>query len=270
MSLAVSPVAGYNHYMHSLTAAPDGTLHLTFQFYYADTGSAADGYARALVYLRSEDGGDTWLDESGSPAATPVTMDTMQPFYARPSDVRLEDVRRDGSPRSLHDLRAGNHIVNRDGVLWLFATLPGAMSGSLWTRSDSGWRQIDLDPMLGPLNLACGRATSLAADAEGRVHFLFATDPGGAETQWYDERHELFHLTLSSSGEKLSMERLSESAPTSAWLPALEPWHWATSIPTDGYAPWYLYTRGENAGGIGGDNANTVNTTVLLDRLAVS
>jgi hypothetical protein len=269
-SLAISPVPGYNHHMHSLTVAPDGTLHLTFQFYYADTGSAADGYARAFVYLRSVDGGDTWLDESGARASTPVTIDTMQPFYARPPGVQTEDARRDGAPRPLHDLRAGNHVVDREGRPWLFATLPGAKSGSLWTRSSDAWRTIDLEPLLAPLNLACGRATSLAADAAGRLHLLFATDPAGAETQWYDTRHELFHLALSPSGEKLSLARLSDVETAAAWLPALEPWNWATSVADKAYAPWYLYTRGDNAGGIGGDNANTVKTTVLLEALPLS
>jgi len=269
-SLAVSPVPGYNHHMHSITVAPDGTLHLTFQFYYSDTGSAADGFARAFVYLRSVDAGDTWLDESGSPAPTPLTIDTMQPFYARPSDTGPEDARKDGAPRPLHDLRAGNHVVDRDGCPWLFATLPGASAGSLWTRRDGAWRAIDLEPLLAPLNLACGRSTSLAADALGRLHLLFATDPDGAETQWYDPRHELFRLALTPTGEKLSLNLLSNVQERSAWLPALEPWSWATSSGGADYAPWYMYTRGDNAGGIGGDNANTVQTTVLLDSLSIS
>ncbi|MBT3267761.1 hypothetical protein HN371_11435 [Candidatus Poribacteria bacterium] len=258
-SLAISPVPGYNHYMHSLTVAPDGALHLTFQFYYSDGGSAADGYARAVVYLRSEDGGDVWLGESGRPVTTSVTIETMEAFYRRPHDAHP----------SLHDLRAGNHIVDARGRPWMFLTLPDAKSGSLWTRDDDAWRTIDLEPMLSPLNLARGRATSLAADAEGRMHLLFATDPDGIETQWYDARHELFHLALSPEGEKLSLARLTEREATSAWLPALEPWSWATTPADRADGPWYLYTRGENAGGIGGDNASAVKTRVYLDRLDV-
>ncbi len=254
--IAISPVSGYNHYMHSLTVAPDGALHLIFQFYYSDSGSAADGYARAIVYLRSEDGGDVWLSESGRPATTPVTVDTMEAFYQRPH----------GAHPSLHDLRAGNHVLDGLGRPWMFLTLPDAKSGSLWTRDDS-WRKIDLEPMLSPLNLARGRATSLAADVEGRLHLLFATDPHGGETQWYDARHELFHLTLTRDGEKLSLARLTKHEDTAAWLPALEPWSWATSRAEHAGAPWYMYTRGENAGGIGGDNASAVKTRVYLDRL---
>jgi hypothetical protein len=256
-SLAISPVPGYNHHMHSLTVDPAGTLHLTFQFYYSDTGSAADGYARAVVYLRSEDRGVTWLGESGSAVALPVTVETMEPIYRRPADA---------SP-SLHDLRAGNHVVDAHGRPWLFITLPNARSGSLWTRDADAWRKIDLEPMVAPLNLARGRATSLALDAGGRLHLLFATDPDGRETQWYDASHELFHLTLSSAGEKMSLTQLTTTEDTSAWLPAVEPWSWATSSADRQGEPWYLYTRGDNAAGIGGDNASTVQTRVYLDRL---
>lgn len=256
-SMAISPVPGYSHYMHSLTVGPDGTLHLTFQFYYSDTGSAADGYARAVVALRSEDGGDTWLGESGDAVTTPVTIETAQPIYRRPPDAHP----------SLHDLRAGNHVVDANGRPWLFLTLPGARSGSLWTRDDDAWRMIDLEPLPAPLNLARGRATSLALGADGLLHFLFATDPEGRETQWYDASHELFHLTLSSEGEKVTLTQLTATEETSAWLPALEGWSWATSRADRGGTPWYLYTRGENAGGIGGDNASVVTTRVFLDRL---
>ena len=76
-SIAVSPVAGYNHFMQSLTTGPDGTLHLIFQFHFAESGHAADCRGRAAVHVYSEDGGDTWYNE-GVRFEDPLTMETMR------------------------------------------------------------------------------------------------------------------------------------------------------------------------------------------------
>ena len=42
MSIAISPTPGYNHYMQSLTVGPTGTLHLVFQFHFAETLALRD------------------------------------------------------------------------------------------------------------------------------------------------------------------------------------------------------------------------------------
>lgn len=64
--------------------------------------------------------------------------------------------------------------------------------------------------------------------------------------------------------------QLTETGPSVAqWIPAVEAWDWTRSNTCCSKGLWMTYTRGLNAGGIGGDNRNTVETEVYLWRLPV-
>jgi hypothetical protein len=250
-SLAISPTQGYNHYMQSLVVGPDNTLHLCFQFHYAASGRAIDCTGRAAVYLRSEDGGDTWFNEDKRCDTLPLTMSTMIPICRYPAG----------------GVRVGNHIVDGQNRPWLFTSLPDVAGGVLWQRTDAGWEGQDLSAAFTGLSLEGGRATSLSRDAEGQLHLVVATSPGGETTRWFDPRLELFHLLFSKTGQVMSLAQVTQDDPACAgWLPALEQTDWTrrTSC-VDGC--WLAYTRGLNAGGIGGDNRNAVMTSVFLSKV---
>jgi len=250
--LAVSPTPGYNHFVQSLTVGPIGSLHLTFQFHYAESGRAPDCKGRAAVHLQSDDGGDTWFS-NGSPChSLPLTVQTMAPICHHPEG----------------GVRIGNHVVDAEDQPWLFGSIPGAPGGVLWHRMDEGWTETDLTSVFRPLNSLGGRATSLSRDAAGRLHLAIATDPEGKQTRWFDPSLELFHLTLDSKGEFVSLAQVTETDPSVAhWLPALEQWDWNWPDVCCADGLWLTYTRGLNAGGIGGDNRNALCTEVHLGQL---
>jgi hypothetical protein len=255
--LAVSPEPGYNHFMQSLSVGPDGTLHLTFQYHYAPSGRAEDCMGRAAVYLHSEDGGESWINEGRRCTALPLRIEDARAICHFPAG----------------GLRIGNHVVDGRGRPWLFATAPDHRSGVLWCREASGWAAVDLRSVWPELDLAGGRSSSLSRDASGRIWLAVATAPSGDPAAWFDPRHEVFVLCLDEDGNTLTHKRVTSTDPAVAhWLPALELWNWPgmcaappTSQPEG--ALWMLYTAGLNAGGIGGDNRNAVRTRVYLGKV---
>jgi hypothetical protein len=227
-------------------------LHLTFQFHYAESGRAEECTGRAACYLRSDDGGDTWLNEDRPCPSLPLTIETVQPFCRYPEG----------------GLRIGNHVVDGDGAPWLFTSLPDASSGALWRRTDAGWERFDLSSAMDGLNTQGGRATSLTRDAQGQMHLVLAANPDRQETAWYDPSLELFHLTMKASRQAIAFDPLTTTDPAVAqWLPALEQWDWTRPEGCCRDGLWMAYTRGLNAGGIWGDNRNALSTEVHLVRL---
>ncbi len=72
-------------------------------------------------------------------------------------------------------------------------------------------------------------------------------------------------MVLDTQGRPLSRVQVTADDPDSArWLPALEHWDWNRREACCADGPWLMYTDGLNAGGIGGNNANTVRTMVHL------
>jgi hypothetical protein len=251
-ALAVSPVAGYNHFIQSLSIGPIGTLHLTFQFHYAESGRAEDCTGRLAAYLRSSDGGDTWTHEDASCTQLPLTVETVQPICRY----------------SEGGLRVGTHVVDEHDRPWLFASLPDAPSGVLWHRTAAGWQAHDLVFALDGLNTQGGRSTSLTRDDQGQLHLVVAAHPDRHETAWYDPSLELFQLTMDAIGNPLALEQLTDAdAAVAHWLPALEQWDWTRPGACCTENLWMAYTRGLNAGGIWGDNRNALATEVHLLRL---
>ena len=257
VSIAISPTPGYNHYMQSLTVGPTGTLHLIFQFHFAETGRAEDCKGRAAVYLRSTDGGESWLDEDAAVASLPVTLESMKAIRYVPDG---------GDDR--HAVRVANNVVDGQDRVWFFASLQDAPEGIVFRRDPNGWSEFDLCKMTGGLNVAGGRSSSLSRGSDGRIHLALSTNAEGNRTKWYDPSLELFHLSFSEEGNDHKIEKLTGPDEEAAnWLPALEHWDWnrADTCCQDGH--WMLYTRGLNAGGIGGDNKSALQTEVYLTRL---
>lgn len=254
-TLAISPVPGYNHFMQSLTVGPTGTVHVVFQFHFGDTGSAADCRGRAAVYVRSEDGGDTWWNE-GERFEDALTMETKRAVCHAP----------DGGDGQ-HSVRVGNHVVDERDQPRFFCSYPGYPSGALWQRDEDGWDAMDLSVALDGLNMEGGRATSLSRDSKGGLHFAYATHPDKKRCEWFSPELELFYAVLDDHGAVLSPVQLSESDGSAAnWLPALEAWDWTRPDQKFAGGHGLLYTHGLNAGGIGGDNQSPLKTTIYLRR----
>ncbi|HAA76903.1 TPA: hypothetical protein DCE37_17480 [Candidatus Latescibacteria bacterium] len=257
VSVAISPTPGYNHYMMSLTVGPTGTLHLVFQFHFSETGNAADCKCRAAVYLRSLDGGDTWIDDADREPALPVTLETMVPLYDCPDG---------GDDR--HAVRVANHVVDSQDRAWFFASVHGAHGGIIYRRDSDGWTEFDLGKWTGGLNLEGGRSSSLSRSLDGSLVLGLGTSGDGSRTSWFDSSLELYYVTFDENGENGSCNRLTgPDAEAANWLPALENWDWNHTDICCQHGHWMTWTRGLNAGGIGGNNKSALKTEVYLTRL---
>ena len=251
-SMAISPTPGYNHFMHDLSAGPTGTLHLTFQFHYSDTGRAQDCKGKGAAHLQSDDGGDTWWN-GGTVCDFPLTIETARMFAAGYEDPD-------------YNLRIGNHVVDRDNNPWLFASMPDPPRGVVWRRTESGWETVELADSLPHVNLAGGKSTAVSYDAGGRVHIMVSAHPGGKEAGWYDPVNEVFYVVLNADGSVACVDQVTESNPEAAhWLPALEKWDWTRPGCSDGH--WFMYTSGINAGLISQTDYNSaLKTDVYLGK----
>ncbi|MDP6041235.1 MAG: BNR-4 repeat-containing protein [Candidatus Latescibacteria bacterium] len=236
VSMAISPMTGYNHFMHDLNVGPTGTLHLTFHFHYGDRGGGGrDCKGKAASYLFSRDGGDTWLND-GDPCKLPLTIETVRTFVQGYDDPD-------------YDLRIGNHVVDQHDHVWLFASMPDPPRGVIWRRSGDGWQVIELNTPVTPLDLADGKSTALSYDDQGRVHMLAGTNPDGQRRPWYDTGHEVFYLVLDAEGNVEEVTQLTENNPNAArWLPSIEKWDWTRPEECCQDGHWFTYTLGINAG----------------------
>lgn len=252
VAIAVSPAPGYNFFAGSLQVGPEGNLHLFFMFHYATSGLAADTKGRMAVYLHSTDGGDTWSNE-GKNCSFPLTMESAAPIRHYP----------DGG------LRISNHVVDSKDRPWVFLMVPDQPHGLLLRKDGRVWTAVDISATLGKLSWGqSGREVSFSRSADGRIHVVACTSPDDSVAAWFDPGHELFHLVLDEEGNTLSFGQISQSDPAVAnWLPALENWDWTRPQASCGDSPWLAYTHGNNAGGIGSNNRNSLTTDVFLTHL---
>ena len=164
--IATSPTPGYNHFMQSLSVMPDGTLHLTFQFHYAESGLAQDCKGRAVLHIQSLNQGKSWFS-SKQAYEQPITIDSMEAVCTSPN----KNLRR-------HNLRIGNHVPpipkgngKLSGVCF-FTTVPDNPHGRLWYQNQTRWEYINLPKLTSELNVYGGKSTSISRDFEGNVHLV--------------------------------------------------------------------------------------------------
>lgn len=250
--LVESPTPGYCHYGHSLAVGPEGTLHLLFQFHHGPTGRAQDCKAVGIAHLRSPDSGTTWLCDDRPLCEFPTEMDCLALIRHAPGG----------------GLAISNVVVDGAGRPWFLAADPDAPTGLVWHHGVEGWHAAALPPILpaGGFHLGAG---SLTRDRAGRLHAAIAAPPDGRPVPFFDPTLEICHLVLDGGGDLVCAFRITEIDPCAAqWLPAMEWWDWGRADETCRDRPWLAYTKGLNAGGIGGDNTNALRTEVHLTHLA--
>jgi hypothetical protein len=254
--IAQSPTKGYNHFMHSLSIGPTGTLHLTFQFHFSETGINTDCLTKSMSHISSIDRGDTWTN-LGDPCTFPLTIGTTNWIFDCFDDPAA-------------NMRIGTHVVDRNDHAWLFASLPGPDRGVIWRQTEVGWTEIDLSEVTPDLQLSGGKSTAISYDREDRVHLLVSTTKKKEKPGWSDPENEVFHLVFELKGTLLSNTQITTSDPDRAhWLPAIEHWDWCRPREIGVNGHWYLYTAGNNAGLMSQSNYNDLlRTEVHLGRLA--
>ncbi|MEM7028433.1 MAG: hypothetical protein AAF629_02485, partial [Chloroflexota bacterium] len=252
---AVSPTLGYNHFMQSVAVGPSGSIHIIFQFWYAESGQAIDCKGYAAIHLQSDDGGNRWFNEGRHCNNLPLTINTMRPLTHQPNG----------------GIRVGNLLIDSQNQPVFYAADGEISAGLLWYRRNSHWDAIDMaiafHTLPQGLNSLGGRSTSLSRDGEGNLYFAIAADPTGQKTPWYHPSLELFTVKIAPNGSPLDFTQQSQTdADVAHWLPAWEQWDWTRPTISCQDGPWLLYTQGLNQGGIGGNNANTLQTKVLLGK----
>ncbi len=215
----------YTQYMARLVCAPDGTLYAAGHIY-----AAGRGHSLGVAVLRSPDGGETWTDMSGLPAATPVAYG---PRFAAPH------------PPAEFDPRLGGLAVDARGRLWALthAAIAGCHQLILSRWEHDRWISNDLAGVLPePWGFVGG---PMGIDTRGRIHLAVtavdrrAVEPG--KGVFAHASTEVFHLCSADDGRTFECRQISETDPaTPNWLPTVSqagPFHSVEH-------PAILYTHG--------------------------
>lgn len=255
--LAQSPTAGYSHFMQSMAIDAAGAIHIVFQFHFSETGHAADCSTYATVHIAARDGGKTWRAAGGATAELPITMDSAQPFVQSPTG----------------GMRVNSVVLDASGVPWVHVVHPDHPCGLLCQLRESGVMVTAPGSGLDRFDLRGGRSLDMAFDGRNALHFLFANHPQGDPTPWFDPSLELHHAVLDPANLSASVTVrpiTREDPATASWLPVFEKTLCTGQSMAAENNLWYMWTQGNNLGGIGGDNANTLKTRVWLSRLSPS
>jgi hypothetical protein len=227
---------GYTQYTNALTLGPDDSLHLAFHVY--DLHPAA---GKAIGYLRSTDGGDSWMLADGTPVELPFSPDKTGMVEQGPG----------------LDMRACNVALSPEGHPYFIAAhFETTLSTThIWRWDGTAWRRIDLTPVVQKQLPGCGTGRgTLSFDAEGGLWV-------SSQAEGQNEQGELVSwiVVLYSGDRGETFETVVASPPSPGgdvrnWYPSLE-------RPTghhDVGVPHLLYTRGVK----GKDNSDPVGTEI--------
>ena len=195
---------GYTQYTNSLAVSADDTLHLAFHIY--DKHPAG---GKAVGYLRSRDGGDTWESADGQRIEPPATP-------AAPCFVERG--------KTL-DMRCSNVALDPDGRPWLIAwhMTPKPMSARLWHHDGHSWTATELLPIVRtayPEQEMAWMGT-LTFDQSGRLYI--ATVIQHPPFSWGAPSQEVILLTSDDRGKTFDVLAVSEPDPEVAhWFPSIE------------------------------------------------
>lgn len=231
LALFENDVPGYMWTGHSLAVDAAGTLHVVFCLYEEEAKRG-----RAILYLRSPDGGSTWLETAGAEMLLPVRAGDASTILADPTmDVRVKSM-----------------VLGPRQEPWFVTVHLGRPTRTVVLRSlEAGsWTEIDLLPHLQAVdpNRELVDAT-MTFDRDGRL-YVFATTGGvGPEvtTFWGDPSNEVVLLVSADRGQTFSVLPVSVPDPTEpAWMPSIE----RPLGPVPIGRPHLLYTRGGPGTGV--------------------
>jgi len=213
---------GYTQYGNALAVGQDGILHLAFHIYHHHPPGG-----KAVGYLRSEDGGDTWRTAEGERIELPASPST-RCFIERGREL---------------DMRVGNIAVDARGRPWLpvfhFEAKPRTVT--LWTHDGVGWRARPVLPEIRshfPDKELAWQGT-LTFDREGRLYLatVVQTPPGG----WGHPSQEVVLLISDDGARTFRVFSISATDPELPnWLPSVE----RPFGPRPIGAPALVYTHG--------------------------
>lgn len=212
---------GYTQYGNGLCVGPDDCLHLAFHVY--DLHPAA---GKAVGYLRSPDGGDSWMLADGTPIELPYT----------PRDPGWVEQAPD------LDMRAGNVQLSPQGLPYFtvghYEARPG--STTLWHWDGRAWRSMELSPIVRELlpGAHTGHGTLTFNERGGLYVALQASKDG----RWGDPTSAIVLLYSPDQGETFeAIQVASGDEPKGNWLPSVErpTGHNRVTI------PHLVYTNGE-------------------------
>lgn len=215
---------GYTQFGNALYVHSDGTLHLGFHIY--DMHPAA---GKAVGYLRSVDGGDTWTLADGSAVSLPYTPD--QPGWIEQGP----DL----------DMRVLNVVCDAEGAVYLgvshYETKPEAVV--LWVYRDGRWTQKPLMPAIH--RLRPGAHAGLGAmtfDSAGNLYIVTTTS---MIRSWAGKDGETVLLVSGDGGETFTAVQLSDDGgEVGNWLENIE----RPGVHNRVEAPFVIYTHGAPGG----------------------
>jgi len=195
---------GYTQYTNSLAVSADNTIHLAFHIY--DLHPAG---GKAVGYLRSRDGGDTWESADGQRVALPATP-------ASPCFVE--------QGKTL-DMRCSNVALDPEGRPWLIAwhMRPKPMTAKLWRHDGHAWTATELLPVVHTAYPGQEMAWmgTLTFDRDGRLYITTVIQR--PPFSWGGPSQETILLTSDDRGRTFDVRPVSEIDPGLAnWFPCIE------------------------------------------------
>ena len=232
---------GYTQYGSTFAIAPDGTIH--FGFHIFDMHPEA---GKAIGYLRSRDGGETWETATGVRVEVPVTPETECFIEQGPA----------------LDMRVGGPVLDGSGRPWLLAAHleNSPQSTTLWHLDGDEWHGQDL---LAVVRNAFPQVAVLGGtmtfDAEDMIYIALTTirhgitgkktdTPGIFVNKWFGNAScEIVLATSADFGKTFEVIPISEvDAKTTNWLPSIERPYGPKPIDT----PALIYTHGGPGAGL--------------------
>ncbi len=236
VALFENDVLDYMWTGHSIAVDSSGHLHLVYCLYELEAKRG-----KSIHYLKSEDGGKSWINQDRQPMALPTQ-------YGDASTI-LKD------PEM--DIRIKSTVIGPDGQPWFLTNELARQPRSVVLRHLVGdeWKTVDLLPFVEaafpgkePID------GTFTFDEQGRlVAVVTIHDAQPADnTHWGHPSSEVILMVSTDSGNSFHVERVSEPDPdTPSWMGSMQ-----RPVNHEPIAsPTFLYTTGGPGEGVhGGPN----------------
>ncbi|MFC1479141.1 BNR-4 repeat-containing protein [Planctomycetota bacterium] len=216
---------GYSQFGNSLAVSKEGVLHLCFHIY-----DEKPKGGKAVGYLCSKDGGETWMTAQG------ITMKT--PVFPK-SDCFLEQ------GKAL-DMRTGNIVLDNKGMVWFTAVHleKSPRTTLIWHYNGKKWESINLLPHIQAFNPDLEIVGGVITFT--RKGYLYAACTvenilKKGEQFWGHPSQEIVIMISRDRGKTFTAMPVSEKDPSVPnWLPSIERPY--SHKPID--VPSLMYTHG--------------------------